>query len=109
MKVDKLPVISRRIRRISAGFGWVDHRLVRDGYLRGCSTDALALYLVLVVVSDCDGLSYYGDKLLCAMLGWSRGRLEKARENLVEIDLLGWAEPIYQVLELPEETEGRDD
>jgi hypothetical protein len=102
MKVEKLPVISSRIRRIPEGFGWLDHRLIREGHLRSCSTDALGLYLVLVTVADRDGLSYYGDSLLCAMLGWSRGRLEKARKNLIESDLLAWSEPIYQILELPE-------
>ncbi len=102
MKVEKLPVISSRIRRIPEGFGWVDHRFVQEGYLRDSSTDALALYLVLIIVADRDGLSYYGNSLLCAMLGWSRGRLDKARKNLVELDLLGWADPIYQVLELLE-------
>ena len=70
--------------------------------MRSCSTDALGLYLVLVTVADRDGLSYYGDSLLCAMLGWSRGRLEKARKNLIESDLLAWSEPIYQILELSE-------
>lgn len=106
MKVEKLPVVSWRVRRIPEGFGWVDHRLVREGHLRGNTTDALALYLVLVTVADRDGLSYYGDSLLCAMLGWSTGRLDKARENLIESDLLGWSQPIYQVLELPETTGG---
>jgi len=106
MKVEKLPVISHRIRRIPEGFGWVDHRLVREGYLRSSSTDALALYLVLVTVADQDGLSYYGDSLLCAMLGWSKNRLGKARENLVQSDLLGWSRPIYQVLELPQTAGG---
>ncbi len=102
MNCEKLPVVSGRIRRIPKGFGWVDHRMVSAGCLRGCSTDGLALYLVLVIVADRDGLSYYGEKLLCAMLGWSRGRLGKARENLVGADLLGWSDPMYQVLELPE-------
>lgn len=102
MKVEKLPVVSSRIRRIPEGFGWVDHRFVQQGHLRGSSTDAMALYLVLITVADRDGLSYYGDSLLCAMLGWSRGRLDKARKNLVESDLLGWSEPIYQVLEILE-------
>ena len=78
MKVEKFPVITGRTRCIPKGFGWVDHRLIQDGHLRECSTDASALYLVLVTVADQDGLSYYGESLLCAMLGWSRIRLEKA-------------------------------
>lgn len=100
MRMEKFPVITGRIRRIPKGFGWVDHRFVQEGHLRECSTDAAALYLVLVTVADQDGLSYYGESLLCAMLGWSRIRLEKARENLKEADLVAWRDPIYQVLEL---------
>ena len=104
MRIEKFPVKAGRTRRIPEGFGWVDHRLVRDGYLRECTTDGAALYLVLVTVADQDGLSYYGESLLCAMLGWSRIRLEKARSNLEEADLVAWSDPIYQVLEiLPKE------
>jgi hypothetical protein len=102
MKIEKFPVVAGRTRRIPQGFGWIDHRVVQDGHLRECSTDAAALYLVLVTVADQDGLSYYGESLLCAMLGWSRIRLEKARENLEEADLIGWSAPIYQVLEVAE-------
>jgi hypothetical protein len=106
MKVEKLPIVSNRLRRISDGFGWVDHRLVQDGHLRGCSSDGLALYLVLVTVADQDGLSYYGDSLLSALLGWSRKRLETARENLLAADLIAWGAPLYQALELPEANGG---
>jgi hypothetical protein len=102
MKIEKFPVIAGRTRRIPQGFGWIDHRVVQDGYLRECSTDSAALYLVLVTVADQDGLSYYGESLLCAMLGWSRIRLEKARKNLEEADLIAWSDPIYQVLEVAE-------
>lgn len=107
MKVEKTPLASHRLRRIPPGFGWVDHRFVRNGHLRECSSDAAALYLVLVTVSDREGLSYYGDALLCAMLGWSRGRLESSRDNLVRADLIAWRDPLYQVLELPENEEER--
>lgn len=101
MKVEKLPVVSSRLRYVPKGFGWVDHRLVKSGFVRDCSSDSLALYLILITVCDRDGLSYYGESLLCALLGWSRGRLAKARENLVEVDIVGYEDPIYQVFELP--------
>jgi len=98
--IEKLPINPSRLRRIPSGFGWVDHRFVRSGCVRQCSTDALALYLVLVTVSDQEGLSYFGDSLLCAHLGWSKGRLETARRNLEEADLIAYSPPLYQVLEL---------
>lgn len=109
MRIEKFPVMAGRTRRIPTGFGWIDHRVVRDGHLRECSTDAAALYLVLVTVSDQDGLSYYGESLLCATLGWSRIRLEKARGNLQEADLVAWSDPIYQVLEVAEKGGMRND
>ncbi len=99
--IEKLVLVPNRLRRIPAGFGWVDHRLLRNGHMRGCSPDALALYLVLVTAADQEGLSYYGDSLLCTLLGWSRGRLENARKTLCDADLLAWSSPLYQVLELP--------
>lgn len=102
MSIHKSLVVSNRVRSIPVGFGWVDHRLLKDGYLRECSTDALALYLILIAVADQDGLSYYGDRLLCTMLGWHQRRLEIARENLRNADLAAYCEPIYQVLSLPE-------
>jgi len=100
MMIEKLPVNSHRIRRIPPGFGWVDHRIVRNRQVRDCSTDSLALYLVLVCVSDQDGLSFYGNALLCSILGWSKTRLETAREGLESADLIAFSEPIYQVLEV---------
>ena len=104
MNIHKSLVVSNRVRSIPTGFGWVDHRLLQDGYLRECSTDALALYLILTAVADQDGLSYYGNRLLCTMLGWHRRRLELARDNLRDADLAAYCEPIYQVLSLPEAT-----
>ncbi|MBQ6599300.1 MAG: hypothetical protein IJH79_17250 [Lentisphaeria bacterium] len=87
----------------------MDHRLLRDGHIRACSSDSLALYLVLLCASDGQGLSFYGDGLVCSLLGWSRGRLEKAREALRKADLIAWEAPLYQVLEVPEEKRGERD
>lgn len=100
--IEKRLIAPGRLRHPPSGFGWVDHRLVREGIIRECSTDALALYLVLVTVSDRQGLSFYGDALLCTMLGWNRERLKKARETLQHADLLAWDPPIYQLLNIRE-------
>ncbi len=104
--VEKAPLKSDRLRRIPSGFGWVDHRVLREGHVRKCSSDALALYLVLLSAADGQGLSYYGDGLVCSLLGWSNGRLEAARKTLEGADLIAWEAPLYQVLEVPEEKRG---
>ena len=73
--VIKEPICRDRIRCIRGGFGWVDHRLVRDHYVEQCSTVALALYLFLVVVADADGVSYWGDSAVCDRLRIGKAEL----------------------------------
>ena len=103
MTVEKFPIKSECLRRIPKGFGWVDHRLLREGHIRACSSDALALYLALLCAADGQGLSYYGDGLVCSLLGWSKGRLASARKCLTDNGLIAWEAPLYQVLEVPQE------
>lgn len=74
-----------RLRRVPEGFGWVDHRFVRDGHVRGRSGGALALYLFLVTVADGDGVSYYSDETLCGHLGFN---LYDLIPNKSQIDIL---------------------
>lgn len=106
---EKKVIMPERQRRTPAGFGWVDHRLVRDSHVRRCTTDALALYLILITVADRRGLSFYSDTLLCTMLGWSRERLDTARRDLEGADLIIFAEPLYQVLSLPVKEDTKHD
>ncbi|MDQ0288252.1 hypothetical protein [Oligosphaera ethanolica] len=88
-------------RVLAKGYGWADHRLLRDGHLRLCTAHALALYLFLVLAADGDGLSFYGDRLTCHLLGMSHAELEEARNNLLGNGLIAWGAPLYQVLDVP--------
>ena len=54
------PFAQHLVRRIPDQFSWIDHRLVREQYIDYLSSEAAALYLFLVTVSDAQGLSYYG-------------------------------------------------
>lgn len=90
-----------RARRIPAQFSWVDHRLVRERHLERCSPEALALYLMLVTVGDAQGLSYYAEASVCERLGgWSLAQLRRARQGLIDADLIAYRAPLYQVLSL---------
>ena len=44
------PIVPQRRRRIPAQFSWVDHRLVREGHIRGHSAEALALFFCALAV-----------------------------------------------------------
>ena len=53
---EKMSAPPRVLRAIPSQFSWLDHRLVRERRLNGCSTEALALYRLLVTVADVQGL-----------------------------------------------------
>lgn len=96
----KIPVMKNRIRQIPKSFSWVDHRLVRQGYIEACTHEQSALYLFLVCVADAQGLSYYSDKAIMKKLDMDIQSLGKARSGLIKNNLIAWQEPIYQVLSL---------
>lgn len=97
----KEPICRERLRRIAGGFGWVDHRLVRDRYVDRCSPTALAVYLFLVVVADGDGVSYWGETAMAERLRLGRAELKHARAELEAADLIAYESPIWQLLQLP--------
>ncbi len=82
------------------GFGWVDHRLVRERRTAGCANDSLALYLVLVTVADSEGLSYWSEMSLRRFLGLEVAEFRRARSELEAAGLVAYDPPIWQVLEL---------
>lgn len=90
----------RPVRTIPKQFSWVDHRLVRDHHLERCSHQAAALYLFLVTVADCQGLSYYSDTSIGQRLAMDHHTLKTARRNLLEVGLIAFERPLYQVLAL---------
>ena len=83
---NKFPICPDRIRTIPEQFSWVDHRLVRDHHIERLSHQAASLYLFLVTVADCQGLSYYSDvsrdrSTKCWLLVISRLPQNKAGES----------------------------
>ena len=100
MVVKKL-IKAHRARRLPASYSWVDHRLMREDFLGDLEVEEIALYFFLVLVGDNQGLSYYGDKTVCKRLSIPYEKLYQSRMGLLEHDLIAYAPPLYQVLELP--------
>lgn len=90
-----------RLRQVPAQFSWVDQRLVQDHFVERCEVHALALYLFLITVADAQGLSYYGEAALSLRLRFNAEVLSAARRQLVELELIAYRVPVYQVLALP--------
>ena len=82
------------------GFGWIDHRLLRDGYIGRCSPQGLALYVLLVCASDAQGLSYYSEPRIAQLLTLEPATLSLARRELIGLGLIAYQKPLYQLLSL---------
>jgi hypothetical protein len=98
--IAKKILCEERLRRVPPGFSWVDHRLVRQGYLRQADAKAWALYLVLITVGDENGLSYYGDQSLGRLLSLSVEEIAAGRRQLERAGVIAYEKPFYQVLGL---------
>jgi len=98
--IKKHIICPEQLRRIPKHFSWIDHRLIRDDYVRRCQTEELALYLFLVTVGDAEGLSFYSDSSLCRQLSIDLITLRQARQALIHIGLIAYEKPLYQVLDL---------
>jgi hypothetical protein len=99
--IDKHILVAERLRRPPAtGWSWVDRRFLREhgDYL---SREAVLLYLFLAAVADRHGLSFYSDHTLTCRLRLTQPVLERAREELLQRDLIAHQLPLVQVLSLP--------
>ena len=91
-----------RIRSIRGSFSWIDHRFFRQGFDQGLTRLEKLLYLVLIAVSNRDGVSFYSDERLAEILEIRHAHeLTGARNELVARDLIAFEGGIYQVLDLP--------
>jgi hypothetical protein len=91
----------KRIRRINGGFSFIPHRFLTEGFLASLEQKELLLFLFLVIVSDRNGLSFYSYDAICNLLQLDVDQYIKARDALIEKDLIAFDGTIFQVLELP--------
>jgi hypothetical protein len=99
--IQKRILVAGRLRRPPAtGWSWIDRRFLREhgDYL---SREAVLLYLFLAAVADRHGLSFYSDHTLMSRLQLSQPVLERARQELLDRDLIAHQLPLVQVLSLP--------
>ena len=99
--IEKRILVPQRLRRPpTTGWSWVDRRFLRE-HGDHLSREAILLYLFLAAVADKHGLSFYSDNTLSSRLRLSLPDLEKARQELLERDLIAYELPLVQVLSVP--------
>jgi len=100
-KVKKKILEPSRVRHIDGGFSFIPHRFLTDGFLASLSQKELLLYLLLVLVSDRYGLSFYSYDSICSLLRLTPDDYMEARDGLIKKDLIAFDGTIFQVLDLP--------
>ena len=99
--IRKKVLIQERIRYTGKSFCFIPHRFLTDGFLQLLTRHELALYMFLVLASDKNGLSYYGDKSICSLLSLKEQDYLFARSCLIHKDLIVYDGTLFQVLSLP--------
>jgi hypothetical protein len=98
----RAPLLPDRLRRIAGqSFSFLPHRFLRDGFFPLLSRDELALYVLLVLAGNRDGVSFYRYDAICSLLRCSLDDYLAARRGLIAYDLIAFDGTRFQVLSLP--------
>jgi len=80
----------QNVRKINGSFAWVDHRLLRDGYIPVMTHQDQTLYLFLILAADRNGVSFYRKEKVCDILALDFQQFEVARDRLIDLNLIGY-------------------
>jgi hypothetical protein len=100
---DRTPLRPDRARKIDGSFAFLPHRFLRDGFWASLDHRELLLYVLLALIADRQGMSFYFDDRLAAILRLVLDDFLAARDGLLRKDLVAYdpAGPRYQLLALP--------
>jgi hypothetical protein len=98
----------QKIRNIKGSFAWIDHRLIRNGFIRVMTHTDMALYLFLVLAADKNGVSFYRKEKICETLSLDYSQFDIAKDRLIDMRLIAFGgysivspNGYYQVLPVP--------
>ena len=100
-----------KIRQLSGGFGWVDHRI--KWFWEDMNREEILLYFFLITVSNEQGCSWWSTRKITKILKIGPAYLQRARERLERRKLIAVKKDeisqrtIYQILPLPIEENTR--
>lgn len=80
----------KNIRNIKGSFAWIDHRLMRNGFIEVMTHQDMVLYLFLVLVADKNGVSFYRKEKICQAVSLDYNQFEIAKDRLVNMNLIAF-------------------
>lgn len=98
---DRTPLRAERVPRIEGSFAAIPHRFLGGGFFASLEHHEMLLYLVLALVADRQGMSFYRDDRLAGMLRFTLDDFLSARAGLLRKDLIAYDGTRHQLLSLP--------
>lgn len=102
------PPHPKLIRRPPKSFGWLDARLLQDGWLGLLGPERIAALTLLALAADRTGSSFYRRETMALAMSMPRLDLDEALERLLDLELIAhrpWAtghiDGVWQVMALP--------
>ncbi len=100
------PIRPDRVRSIrGGGFAFIPNRFLHDGFFAALQGDEYALYFLLLLAGNRNGLSFYHYDSLCSLAGMTLERYIAARNVLIDKNLVAFDGRRFQVLSLPSEAQ----
>ena len=96
------------VRKPQHAFGWLDARLLSDGWLRESGPHGGALLVLLAIAADRRGASFYSRDRMASALAMTREQVDAALTRLLELQLVAFKpwrprcnDGVWQLLPLP--------
>lgn len=96
------------VRTPDGPYGWLDARLLHQGWLSRLGAEGTAVLTLLAVAADRQGASFYGREKMAQLLSMTRADLDRALHRLLEVGLVvhrpwssGHSDGVWQLLPVP--------
>ena len=103
--MDKSIINAQRTRKIKGSFGWIEHRFIREGYIKMLCKREMLLYFFLALAADKNGISFYSPDKAMALLQLTEEAYFGALAALENKDFIIRQGNKVQLLSLPEKNE----
>ena len=100
--MDRAMIDRQRRRKIQGSFAFIEHRFMREGHLLRLSKDEILLYFFFALVSDSNGVSFYGVNRILRFLKLKEDEYFGALASLEQKDYIKTQGNKVQLLSLPE-------
>ena len=80
----------QKTRNIKGSFAWIDHRIMRNGFIETMTLQDIALYLFLILVADKNGVSFYRKEKICQAVSLDFSQFEIAKDRLINMKLIAF-------------------